>query len=998
MVDLQREFKINSVIIYNVAEQSNHWRIEGAEIRVGNVNAYDQNPACAVNLTAYSVMDTPCIATGRYIFIVQLHAVSNKCLHFSEIEIFAHACQERALRSYASVGRSIGYFSGIRAIDMTPDGGTIVTCGDTNTIQLVDRASGIVSTLAGNYTLSAVHGSQDGMGTSARFKEPKGIRVTPNGQTVVVADSGNHMIRLVDLSTSAVSTLAGSTTSGSQDGVGTLAGFNNPFGVAVTPNGSTVVVADSHMIRLVDLATGTVSTLAGSNVSGMQDGIGADAGFNKPERVVVTPDGSTVVVADTQNYVIRLIDIASGAVSTLAGNGTGGLQDGVGTFATFAPHGLALSPDGGTLVVSDAESNLIRTVAMHNRTKIFSTIEISESTLVGLSSKFEKGVLAPNGKLYFGPFNADAIGVLDPQTNAFSLIDISAIVSTNSKFGGPIVGSNGNIFLTPWDTNVIGMLTNLDQSWETGGYTVYETGGCSSRNELGVRDTTLLWCRALCDRDPFCVSFEYAKHGRVCATSTSCTYALSKKNVADPNRLYLKIANGSSSTRNMSSGFCCCGCNPSPIVFGRKPAVKVNPLYEDVARYGSYVTDYNISSTSCCCPWINASSSLNLIDTSGLHTPTNTLSSKCCCNSTNVTSIKEQFTYWGSSFTIFGNRSTNISEIEIISSYPGKQNIWIYTINCSDADAAFCTLKNQENTTHAAEYLRNNTLNLTAWKRVPFVQDLFCANGAEHTSTEATNESNYTQVSTATDPVYCLDEQVLVPETLSYTVKLAFGVPVLKGQTRAFLVVSSSGVKYALHEHLEESCPHLSGDFCEAASDSFISVMVGAAIMVETEPGSIVPARLVSYLAPRFHPGKIGYITHSQHTDYECVFQSGSDARAKSSPTKSFAVSLDQVDAARDITCLSPRWPYGQRAVNISLARATGSNPVADTDRAQDFMMLAFWTDVHKQECVSKLASLGTNIARTCGASSDSPCPSGMLVTLFVCFLHSMDCPLCKRM
>jgi len=96
MIDLQREIRIHSVKIHqsiDIAVQ-NLWRIEGAEIRVGNVNAFDQNPACAANLTAELVIDTPCVATGRYVFVVQLIAANNKCLHFNEIEIFAHPCQQ----------------------------------------------------------------------------------------------------------------------------------------------------------------------------------------------------------------------------------------------------------------------------------------------------------------------------------------------------------------------------------------------------------------------------------------------------------------------------------------------------------------------------------------------------------------------------------------------------------------------------------------------------------------------------------------------------------------------------------------------------------------------------------------------------------------------------------------------------------------------------------------------------------------------------------------
>ena len=116
------------------------------------------------------------------------------------------------------------------------------------------------------------------VGKLADIMRPSGIALTPDSSTIVVADSDNHQILAVDSATGDVTTLAGSATSGSQDGVGTDARFNRPFSVAITPDGSSIIVADgyNHMLRQIVRSTRAVTTLAGSTTSGSQDGMVRD--------------------------------------------------------------------------------------------------------------------------------------------------------------------------------------------------------------------------------------------------------------------------------------------------------------------------------------------------------------------------------------------------------------------------------------------------------------------------------------------------------------------------------------------------------------------------------------------------------------------------------------------------------------------------------------------------------------------------------------------------
>ena len=109
------------------------------------------------------------------------------------------------------------------------------------------------------------------------------VAISPDGSALFVADAGNHKIRRVEVGTGAVTTVAGSGTADSADGVGDAAQFNNPYGIAISPDGGALFVTDSgnHKIRRVEVATGAVTTLAGSGNDGDADGV-TDCADNCP--------------------------------------------------------------------------------------------------------------------------------------------------------------------------------------------------------------------------------------------------------------------------------------------------------------------------------------------------------------------------------------------------------------------------------------------------------------------------------------------------------------------------------------------------------------------------------------------------------------------------------------------------------------------------------------------------------------------------------------------
>ena len=216
---------------------------------------------------------------------------------------------------------------------------------------------GGVTTLAGSSSRSFA----DGVGAASSFYYPWGVAVIPSSGIIVVADYGNHRIRLVT-PFGVVTTLAGSGSATFADGAGTAASFANPTGVAVIPSSGVVIVADqnNNRIRLVT-PLGVVTTLAGSGSNSFADGTGSLASFNIPSGVAVIPLSGVVAVADMSNNRIRLVT-PLGVVTTFAGS-IQGYADGTGAAASFSnPQGVAVNPLSGVIVVAEYSNNRIRLI------------------------------------------------------------------------------------------------------------------------------------------------------------------------------------------------------------------------------------------------------------------------------------------------------------------------------------------------------------------------------------------------------------------------------------------------------------------------------------------------------------------------------------------------------------------------------------------------------------------------------------------------------------
>ena len=171
------------------------------------------------------------------------------------------------------------------------------------TAQVTTIAGGIISTLS----------QVDGIGTEATFGFINSMCYDGSGN-LFITDNFNHKIRKIEIATTVVTTYAGSITHGNLNGQASVAQFFYPKGLCTDGNGNIYVAdSDNKIVRKISLATGIVSTLAGSSTSGSLDGVGTSAQFSTLNNLCYDGLGNLYVVGSN----LRKIQIATGIVTTI---------------------------------------------------------------------------------------------------------------------------------------------------------------------------------------------------------------------------------------------------------------------------------------------------------------------------------------------------------------------------------------------------------------------------------------------------------------------------------------------------------------------------------------------------------------------------------------------------------------------------------------------------------------------------------------------------------
>lgn len=242
-----------------------------------------------------------------------------------------------------------------------------VTDGNNDQIRRLQGSPASVQSLAGRAEQAD---AIDGLAGSARFHTPRGL--TDDGQGLVyIADTGNHTIRRLTLSSQDVRTVAGTAgQTGTADLPGAAARFHAPSDVVAVDSSTVYIVdRDNHAIRKLDVGTSAVTTLAGTlGIAGSRDS--DEAPLNQPQFFMPTHaayDGQGgLLVADTANNAIRRIELAGGRVTTVSGfrGAPGRVQDGDRIAARFSkPTGLACDRQG-SVYVADSDGHVIRKVVI----------------------------------------------------------------------------------------------------------------------------------------------------------------------------------------------------------------------------------------------------------------------------------------------------------------------------------------------------------------------------------------------------------------------------------------------------------------------------------------------------------------------------------------------------------------------------------------------------------------------------------------------------------
>ena len=292
-----------------------------------------------------------------------------------------------------------------------------------NRILIVSLAEGALVETIG----SGDAGLADGDFSRAAFDHPQGLAL--HGQSLYVADTGNHAIRLLDLARRRVETIAGTggqATICNRSGPGPATSLNSPWALVVHGGVLYIAMAGSHQIWRMDLATKYVQPHAGSGGEGRVDGPLLSAALAQPSGL--TADGEKLYFADSEVSAVRSADIhPDGRVETIVGGDLFefGDRDGTGLDVRLQ-HPLGIACNNGDLYVADTYNNKIKRV----RRQDGSAETVLGTGHAGLADgdrpEFHgpAGLSVARGMLYIADTNNHAIRVADLRTGRVETLRI----------------------------------------------------------------------------------------------------------------------------------------------------------------------------------------------------------------------------------------------------------------------------------------------------------------------------------------------------------------------------------------------------------------------------------------------------------------------------------------------------------------------------------------------------------------------------------------------
>ena len=217
-----------------------------------------------------------------------------------------------------------------------------------------------VSTIAG----TGVVGAQDGIGIQATFNNPSAIVINAQKDTLYIADELNATIRQITCENNQynVTTIAGTGIEGDNDGPAQEAQFYLPVALALDPPYLYIGDYRNNRVRTLNLETKTVTTLAGTGIAGYNDGSAQNAQFNGINGLTLGISGEIYVIEELNRRIRRIVCNPTCSVDTFAGDGALGNDNGPSNTASFAVPTDIVQASDGALYVTDWFDHTIRQI------------------------------------------------------------------------------------------------------------------------------------------------------------------------------------------------------------------------------------------------------------------------------------------------------------------------------------------------------------------------------------------------------------------------------------------------------------------------------------------------------------------------------------------------------------------------------------------------------------------------------------------------------------
>ena len=416
---------------------------------------------------------------------VALDSQGNVYIADQENERIRRVDPEGVITTFAGSGsyRYEGEEDGIPATEARLNWPTGVTVDAEDNVYIADSYNGVIRRVDASGAITTIAGSgrvfgfgvmedeedvgDDGPATEARLDFPTALAVDAAG-TIYIADRGHDRVRRVDAE-GTITTLAGTGEAGfsGDGGAAAEAQLSGPSGLALDDAGNLYVAdASNNRVRRIDLATGTIATVAGA----MDDGeeAPASAQIAAPRGVALDADGN-LYIADTGNHQVRLLD-ADG--TTMAVAGAPGLGDGEPAIAArlFVPRGITIDTDG-TLYITDTGHNRVRKIDTEGIITTFAgTGEQGDGGDGGAAVEAQLNrpgglTIGPDGHVYIADSFNNLVRKVDPVTGLITHVagtgekapfeDEDAIgdggPATMARLRGPIdlaFDADGNLYVT----------------------------------------------------------------------------------------------------------------------------------------------------------------------------------------------------------------------------------------------------------------------------------------------------------------------------------------------------------------------------------------------------------------------------------------------------------------------------------------------------------------------------------------------------------------------